>query len=103
EAMAMERSVLAPAITGIPELIRDGRTGFLYEPESMDDFLATLIAIREQGHSVNHVRQAARRHIESNFNRTRNLQLFAADFLRRVVAQAEPRELLDANPVLQQI
>jgi len=46
EAMAMERIVLAPDITGIPELITHGETGFLYEPGSMDDFLAKLIAIK---------------------------------------------------------
>src|SRR5215813_4629210 len=38
EAMAMERVVLAPAITGIPELVTSGETGFLYRPGSMDDF-----------------------------------------------------------------
>jgi len=30
EAMADEKLVLAPAITGIPELVEHGRTGFLY-------------------------------------------------------------------------
>ena len=35
EAMAMERLVLAPEITGIPELICDHRTGFLYQQNSM--------------------------------------------------------------------
>ena len=30
EAMAHGKTVLAPAITGIPELVKDGETGFLY-------------------------------------------------------------------------
>ena len=30
EAMARGKIVLAPAITGIPELVKDGETGFLY-------------------------------------------------------------------------
>ena len=33
EAMARGRVVLAPAITGIPELVIDGQTGFLYPPD----------------------------------------------------------------------
>ena len=32
EAMAHGKTVLAPAITGIPELVKDGETGFLYRP-----------------------------------------------------------------------
>src|SRR5438552_2733895 len=35
EAMARGKIVLAPAITGIPELVIAGKTGFLYEPASM--------------------------------------------------------------------
>ena len=32
EAMVRGKPVLAPAITGIPELVADGETGFLYRP-----------------------------------------------------------------------
>src|SRR5947207_6605785 len=49
EAMSMERVVLAPAITGIPELVTSGETGLLYQPGSMDDFLAKLMAIKSAG------------------------------------------------------
>src|SRR5207248_7703187 len=45
EAMAMERVVLAPAITGIPELISDSQTGFLYQQDSLADFLHKLLSI----------------------------------------------------------
>ena len=37
EAMAHARIVIAPRITGIPELVRDGDTGFLYAPQSAED------------------------------------------------------------------
>jgi len=46
EAMVRARIVLAPAITGIPELVIPGRTGFLYEPGSMSDFIDQLLLIR---------------------------------------------------------
>ena len=42
EAMAHEKLVLAPAITGIPELVEHLRTGFLYHPGSIPDFVSAL-------------------------------------------------------------
>src|SRR5262249_29872672 len=91
EAMAMERIVLAPDITGIPELITHGETGFLYEPGSMDDFLAKLIAIKWAVHRLNDLRRAARRHVERNYSSQRNLALLAEDFLERIAHGLQPR------------
>jgi glycosyltransferase involved in cell wall biosynthesis len=115
--------VLAPAITGIPELVIDGKTGFLYEPGSLDDFVGRLQFIRERkrgarpnqrqdqyaGHPsglpaglpVDWIQHAARVHVRHNYNRTTNLAAFASLFLQRITPQNEsvPRE----NFVLQQI
>src|SRR5258708_374549 len=60
EAMAMERIVLAPKITGIPELVTHGINGFLYTPNSVKDFLAKLQLIRSAAEPLETVRQAAR-------------------------------------------
>lgn len=124
EAMARAKLVLAPAITGIPELVIAGKTGFLYEPGSMDDFLEQLLSISsaftgcrtsstqtsstqsELSHSgfsvqqLDWVRHAARVHVQQNFNRKQNLESFADLFLRRVAPQVEDRP--DENFVLQQ-
>ena len=45
EAMARGKIVLAPAITGIPELVIAGKTGFLYEGGSLNDFVTQLLHI----------------------------------------------------------
>jgi colanic acid/amylovoran biosynthesis glycosyltransferase len=45
EAMARGKIVLAPAITGIPELVIAGRTGFLYEAGSLQGFVDRLLFI----------------------------------------------------------
>jgi len=45
EAMALGKLVLAPEITGIPELVIPGKTGFLYQPGSMRDFLERVMEI----------------------------------------------------------
>ncbi len=46
EAMARGKIVLAPAITGIPELVIPGKTGFLYEPGSLEGFVDRVLFIR---------------------------------------------------------
>ena len=107
EAMAMERLVIAPRISGIPELVTDGENGFLYDPNSMDDFLDKLQAVVRCSPFMENVRGAARRQIVSNFNARINLADFASRFLRRLeiprrlqgLAESDPHE----NLVLQQI
>jgi len=119
EAMARGKIVLAPAITGIPELVIAGKTGFLYEPGSMDDFVAHLLLIRSlmqrpegaqqqfPAHSaieslaLERIRHAARVHVRQNFNRRNNLQLLAELFLQRIAPQTE--SIPDESPLLQQI
>ena len=111
EAMARRKIVLAPAITGIPELVIAGKTGFLYKAGSMDDFVARLLFIRSlmqapedslsAGRKLEQIRHAARAQVRENFNRRRRLQTFGDFFLRRVGTQAE--SLPHEDFVLQQI
>jgi colanic acid/amylovoran biosynthesis glycosyltransferase len=111
EAMARRKIVLAPAITGIPELVIAGKTGFLYKAGSMDDFVARLLFIRSlmqapddfpsPGRKLDQIRHAARVQVRENFNRRRRLQTFGDFFLRRVGPQAE--SLPHEDFVLQQI
>ena len=118
EAMARAKIVLAPAITGIPELVIAGKTGFLYEPGSMDEFVGCLLFLRSQmqdsvdPHELNAqalartlqldwIRQGARMHVGKHFNRNRNLQLFADLFLQRIAPQNEITP--DESPLLQQV
>jgi glycosyltransferase involved in cell wall biosynthesis len=131
EAMARGKLVLAPAITGIPELVISGTTGFLYEPGSMQDFIEQLTEIsslvrkgctyedhedRGQGthqaekRTASHpseqflewVQHAARVQVSQNFNREKNLQFFTDLFLRRVTSP-QSKDLRHASSVLQQI
>jgi colanic acid/amylovoran biosynthesis glycosyltransferase len=102
EAMAMERAVLAPEITGIPELICDQQTGFLYRQNSMPDFLEKLIHIASRKRSLGAVRCQARRLVHLKFNRQRNLNAWADDFIERVNSHSK-KESSHENPVLQQV
>ncbi|HEY1679794.1 MAG TPA: glycosyltransferase family 4 protein [Candidatus Sulfotelmatobacter sp.] len=120
EAMARRRIVLAPAITGIPELVVRGRTGFLYQAGSMSDFVDRLLFIHSllrarRGPALNRfdpyarsaarvldwIRHGAQTQVRHNFNRARNLDSFAEMFLRRIAPRSA--SVADENLVLQQI
>jgi glycosyltransferase involved in cell wall biosynthesis len=108
EAMAMERVVLAPKITGIPEIVLDGQAGFLYLPNSMESFLTRLELILHGGKHLAEIRQAARQQIEAHFNSRLNLPAFATCFLEQLNSANKSafrltREEAHENPVLQQI
>ena len=117
EAMARGKIVLAPAITGIPELVIAGKTGFLYEPGSEDDFVDRLLFIRSLLQAPDHpevrpyilsaarqlgwIRHAAQLQVRNNFNRSKNLESFGDLFMQRIALQTE--SIPDENFVLQQI
>lgn len=99
EAMAHQKLVLAPAITGIPELVEHQRTGFLYQPGSLPDFISAVSWIHAHKPSLTGIQLAAAASIAGSYNRQRNLRAFAQQFLARV----SPSEVGHAHPVLQQI
>jgi colanic acid/amylovoran biosynthesis glycosyltransferase len=99
EAMAHERLVLAPAITGIPELVEHQRTGFLYQPGSLLDFVSAVSWIQAHRASLTGIQHAAAASIAASYNRQRNLRAFAEQLLARI-SQSDGDH---AHPVLQQI
>jgi colanic acid/amylovoran biosynthesis glycosyltransferase len=99
EAMAHEKLVLGPAITGIPELVEHQRTGFLYQSGSLPDFVSAICWIKDHQASLTGIQHAAAASIAASYNRQRNLRMFAEQFLARI-----PQSDVDhAHPVLQQI
>ncbi len=99
EAMAHEKLVIAPAITGIPELVRHRTSGFLYQPGSLPDFLTTVKWILDHKASLGAVERAAAESIAVNYDRQHNLRQFADQFLRRIA----PPESQYASSLLQQV
>lgn len=81
EAMAHGKPVLAPAITGIPELVVHGKTGFLYRPGDLHDFVAQAELIANSQFALGPLRRAARQHVLEHFNRKKNLAAFADLFI----------------------
>lgn len=100
EAMALGCPVLAPAITGIPELVLDGKTGFLYKPGSITSFVERVEFLLRTHSALGPVCQAAREHVDSHFNVSKNLQQFGDAFLQQIPV---PEDLTHADSLLQQV
>jgi glycosyltransferase involved in cell wall biosynthesis len=99
EAMAHEKLVLAPAITGIPELVEHQRTGFLYQPGSLRDFVSAVTWIKTHKASLVGIQRAAAASVAASYNRQRNLRAFAEQFIA-CISQSKGH---NAHPVLQQV
>jgi len=114
EAMMRNRIVLAPAITGIPEIVIPGKTGLLYAPGALQDFVAKILFLekqmcREDRNAVSRldwIRHAARVQVLQNFNRKVNLASFGVRFLQGIATDefaTEDRSIPHEDPVLQQV
>ena len=68
EAMAAGVPVVTTSISGIPELIDDGRTGRLVPPRNPSALADAIAGVLNDPISAGAVAAAARRHIESNFS-----------------------------------
>lgn len=101
EAMALGRPVLAPAITGIPELIKEGVTGFLYTKGTLEEFVWRVYQISRSLPACAPMARAAREHVREHFNLERNLRSLGELFARRITATTQ--EEVYEDPVLQQI
>jgi glycosyltransferase involved in cell wall biosynthesis len=101
EAMAHGKLVLAPDITGIPELVRHRKTGFLYRAGSLESFVTWIEFIYTGKEQCGVIRSAARQHVLAHFHRKKNLEHFCDLFLNKIGAAREA--VLDEDSVLQQI
>jgi len=104
EAMVRGKPVLAPAITGIPELVLDGQNGFLYHPGSLEDFVSRVELVHRRKFALAPLAQAARQHVLQHFNREKNLATFCDFILANISLHPPPRPVehnFYENPVLQ--
>jgi colanic acid/amylovoran biosynthesis glycosyltransferase len=98
EAMVRGRIVLAPAITGIPEIVVHGKTGFLYAAGALSDFVARILFLerlmcgedRSAVSRLDWIRHAAQKQVDHNFSRGKNLTRFGSWFLQRIATPDFP-------------
>jgi colanic acid/amylovoran biosynthesis glycosyltransferase len=103
EAMAHSTPVLAPAITGIPELVVDGNNGFLYRPGSLEDFVARVELVYRAESALVPLCRAARQHVLKHFDREKNFAAFCTLLLMHIRHPhiSRPKENHCENPILQ--
>jgi glycosyltransferase involved in cell wall biosynthesis len=100
EAMSLGTPVLAPAITGIPELVADEETGFLYEAGSITSFIERVEFVWRNRSALGFIRQAGYEQVKLHFNLATNLQKFADDFIEQIFV---PQDSTHADSLLQQV
>jgi len=98
EAMAHGTPVLAPAITGIPELVVDGKNGFLYPLGSLESFVGRVELVHHSESALGPLCRAARQHVLKHFNRGKNLAAFCNLLLTHISRTLENHY---ENPILQ--
>ncbi|MDO5534193.1 MAG: glycosyltransferase [Propionibacteriaceae bacterium] len=68
EAMALGTPVVATAVTGLPEVIRDGETGVLLAPGDVDGLVEALARFADGAQPSDDLARAARSVIEEQFD-----------------------------------
>jgi glycosyltransferase involved in cell wall biosynthesis len=68
EAMAMEVSIVATRIAGVPRLLGEQENGLLVEPESVDDLVHALTRLRQDKALSQALRQSGRHTVETRYS-----------------------------------
>jgi len=68
EAQAMKMLVLSTFHSGIPEVVLDGRSGYLVPERNPDEIADKIRRLMEQSEMWNELRETGRKHIEKEFN-----------------------------------
>ena len=67
ESFALGKPVLGARIGGIPELVKDGKTGYTFESGSVNDLRSKINLLIEDPNEAIKMGQAARKHVETEF------------------------------------
>jgi colanic acid/amylovoran biosynthesis glycosyltransferase len=106
QAMALGTPVLAPALTGVPELVQDEMTGLLYQAGNMHDFIRQVERIHNGTIDLQPIITAARHHVAVEFDCDKNLRQFSDMFLHQLNAchaTLDDETTSHAHTLLQQI
>jgi len=68
EPMAYGKAVIGSRIGGIPELIKDGETGYLFEPHNVDELVSLIKKLSSNNGDIVRMGKNARARVEKEFN-----------------------------------
>lgn len=90
EANACGVPVIAAPVGGIPELIEEGRSGFLCPPRDAARCATLVAALQEDPARFAALRETARQVAEARFDRRRMMDAYEAAYLDALAAPARP-------------
>ena len=80
EAMSFGIPVISTNISGIPELVIDGKTGLLVQPDDAEQLVAAILKVAEDQELRQRLVHAAHNHIKNEFSIDRNIDLLMEVF-----------------------
>jgi glycosyltransferase involved in cell wall biosynthesis len=93
EAMARGVPVVGPAVTGVAELVRDGVTGLLVDPNDPVSIADALQRLARDSSLRARLTEAGREHVEAEFDMTKNARRLGGLFRERL--KLEPSATAD--------
>ena len=93
EAMALGVPVVSTRISGVPELVIDGQTGYLAEPGQPASLAARIDEAMSSPERTRSLGSAARAHVRWEFGRDLNLRRLVRHFATGEPAGSRPAEL----------
>jgi len=96
EAMAAGKPVVATAVGGIPEVVRDGETGFLTPPGDPDRLAEAVIRLLEAPTLATAMGEAGRKRVESEFTLDGEARQTSTVY-HQVLAASSPRSTRQAG------
>ena len=88
EAMASARPVISTRVTGIPEMVEDGVTGFVTEPGDPESLAGAIARLIEDPPLARRMGEAGRRRAEERFSLSTNVGLLHELFESRLATPA---------------
>lgn len=89
EAMASRLPVVSTRVAGVPEMVLDGETGFVTEPDDAEAFAEALEKIAISKELMLKLGEAGRDHAENNFNIKHTVKLLADRFASFDIGNSE--------------
>ena len=84
EGMIKRKIILASDVGGIPEIIEDGKTGFLFDPQNKTELIKKLIYIYSNIKELDHIKEKAVSVIKDNFDINKNTGQYYNSYMSKI-------------------